>query len=163
MSNTATSPADRVRRFAVIVDRNLDVPKLAQFVLRRYWQTAGDSERTDFVNVFRDYIVRVYANHFSLYLSDSFWVTDQRAESATTTIVRTSIIAIATGQAMILEWRVIKGPEGFKVNDLTVDGVSLATVQREEFASEIQRDGGKVSILTNQVRSKLMRLETAEQ
>jgi|SRR5579863_2483424 len=162
-TGSAVSPAERVRHFAVIVDRNFDVPKIAQFMLGRYWQTASDSDRTDFINVFRDYIVRIYADHFSLYRGDSFRVIDQRAESATVTIVRTSITAIASGQAMTLEWRVTKGPEGFKVDDLIVAGISLATAQQQEFASVIRLDGGQVSILTKQVRSKLTQLETAGQ
>lgn len=163
ISNAPSSPADRVRRFTVIIDQDFDVPEIARFMLGRYWQTASDSERTDFTNVFRDYIVRIYADHFNRYRSDSFRVIDQRAESNTTTIVRTSIIAVATGQPAILEWRVSKGPNGFKVHDLIVGGISLATTQREEFASVIQNNGGRVSLLTKQVRSKLTQLETAGQ
>jgi len=162
-TGSAISPAQRVQNFAAIVDRNFDVPRIAQFMLGRYWQTASDSERSNFTTVFRDFMIRVYSDHFGLYRGDSFRVIDQRAESATVTIVRTKITAIASGQAMTLEWRVIREPEGFKVEDLLVGGVSLATAQREEFASALRFDGGQVSILTKQVRSKLTQLETAGQ
>jgi phospholipid transport system substrate-binding protein len=162
-TGSAISPAERVKTFAVIVDRNFDVPKIAEFMLGRYWQTATDSERNNFTSVFRAYMIRVYSDHFGLYRDDSFRVIDQRAESTAVTIVRTNIIAIASGQPMTLEWRVIREPDGFKVADLIVGGVSLATAQREEFASAMRLDGGEVSILISQMRSKLTHLETAGQ
>jgi phospholipid transport system substrate-binding protein len=161
MTNNAVSSADRVREFGTIVDRDFDVPKIAQFMLGRFWQSATDRERNDFTHVFRDYMIRTYADHFSQYRSDSFRVVDQRAVSDAVTIVRTNITLTSTDQPMTLEWQVIRKPDGFKVNDLSVGGASLAVAQREEFASALQRDGGQISLLTEQVKSKLTQLETA--
>jgi phospholipid transport system substrate-binding protein len=163
MTNTANSSADRVRLFAVIVDRDFDVPKIAKFMLGRYWQTASADERADFTNVFRDYMIRTYSDNFSLYRSNSFHVLDQHAESDTATIVRTDITPYKSGQPMTIEWLVIRQQDGFKVDDLSVGGASLATAQQEEFGAALQHDGGQVSILVKQVRSKLSELEMAGQ
>ncbi len=163
MTNNAISSADRVQRFGVIVDRDFDVPRIAQFMLGRYWATATATERDEFRNVFRDYMIRIYSNNFANYSSNSFRVIDQRADSDTTTIVRTDITQIATGQPIAIEWRITATPEGFKVYDLSVGGVSLAVAQQEEFGSAIQRNGGQVSILIKMVRSKLTQMETANQ
>jgi len=57
----------------------------------------------------------------------------------------------------------MKEPDGYKVYDLNVGGVSLAMAQQEEFAAAIQRNGGQVSILIKMVRSKLTQMETARQ
>jgi len=161
MTTNALSSGDRMRDFAAIVDRDFDVPSIAKFMLGRYWQTATAGERDDFTKVFHDYMIRVYSDHFSQYRSDSFHVLDQRAESDGVTIVRTDITLVATDQAMTIEWRVVSKPDGFKVTDLSVGGASLAVAQQEEFASAIRHDGGQVSILVKQVRSKLDRLEMA--
>lgn len=163
MTNDTLSSADRVQRFGAIVDRDFDVPKIAQFMLGRYWQNATATERDDFRTVFRDYMIGIYSDNFAQYSSASFRVIDQRAVSATATIVKTSITQIATNEAMTIEWRVITQPEGFKVIDLSVGGVSLAVAQQEQFAAAIQRNGGQVSILVKMVRSKLTQLQTAGQ
>ena len=162
-TNRAISSADRVQRFAVIVDRDFDVPKIAQFMLGRYWQNATATERSEFTNVFRGYMIRIYSDNFANYSTDTFHVVDQRLASELTTIVRTEITEIATREPMTIEWRVIKAPEGFKVFDLTVGGVSLAVAQQQEFATAIQRNGGQVSILIKMVRSQLTQMETAQQ
>ena len=132
-------------------------------MLGRHWETATVAERDDFGNVFRDYMIRVYSDNFANYNNDTFRVIDERAVSDTMTVVRTSITTVATAQAITIEWLVSKKPEGFKVNDLSVDGVSLATAQQEEFASVLQRSGGQVAILTKLMRSKLTQMETAAQ
>jgi phospholipid transport system substrate-binding protein len=161
MANNAISPTDRVQHFAVIIDRDFDVPRIAQSMLGRYWQTATDSERSDFKSVLRDYMVRTYSEHLRRYRGDSFRVIDQRTVSVTATIVRSNITRIATGQPMTLEWLVIKSPQGFRVSDLIVGGVSLVIAQQQEFASLLRLDGGRVSILTALIRSKVGQLEAA--
>jgi len=163
MTNNAISTNNRVLRFAAIVDRDFDVPKIAKFMLGRYWQGATETERADFTDVFRDFMIRVYSDNFSKYNGDSFRVIDQRVESEAVTIVRTNITPTGSSQAMPIEWRVVKTLDGYKVNDLNVGGVSLAVAQQAEFGSAIQRNGGQVSILIKQVRSKLTQLETAGQ
>jgi phospholipid transport system substrate-binding protein len=163
MTSRTLSSTERVRHFSVIVDRDFDIPRIAQFMLGRYWQTASATERDDFTTVFRNYMIRIYSDNFSQYDSQSFRVIDQHAESATATVVRTTITRTATGEPMTIDWRVIESPDGFKVRDLSVGGVSLAVAQQEEFASIIERDGGQVSILVTQMRSKVTQMETAAQ
>lgn len=163
MTDRTISSAVRLQRFGAIVDRDFDVPEIAQFMLGRYWETATQADRDDFTNVFRDYMIRIYADNFANFSSESFRVVDQRPGSESTTTVRTQITEIATGQPIVIEWRLVRKPEGLKVLDLSVGGISLAIAQQEEFASAIQRSGGQVSALTLMIRSKLTKMETAAQ
>ena len=52
------------------------------------------------------------------------------------------------GQPIRVDWRVRRG----KVIDVIVEGVSMSVTQRSEFASIIQRNGGKVSALINHLK-----------
>jgi ABC-type transporter MlaC component len=163
MTDRTLSSAERVQRFGVIIDRDFDVPKIAQVMLGGYWQNATATERTEFTSAFRDYMLRIYSDNFTNYSIDTFHVTDQRPAGELTTIVTTGITRTATGEPITIEWRLIQRPEGFKVYDLSVGGVSLATAQQEEFASALQRTGGQVSILTKMMRMRLSQMETAQQ
>jgi phospholipid transport system substrate-binding protein len=163
MTDRTISVAERVQRFGVIIDQDFDIPKIAEVMLGRYWQNATAADRSEFTSVFRDYMLRVYSDNFTNYSIDTFHVIDQRAAGTLTTIVRTGITRTATDEPITIEWQVMERPEGFKVYDLSVGGVSLATAQQEEFASAMQRTGGQVSILTKMMRMRLTQTETAQQ
>jgi phospholipid transport system substrate-binding protein len=151
-SDRTLSAGDRQRTFEKLLDEDFDLPRIARFVLGHYWQEAKDSERQEFVAVFRDYMVRAYTARFTEFNGESFRVIRQRVEGGTGTLVSTEIARSATGQVVKVEWRVASG-DGYKVLDMSIDGMSMALVQREEFASAMQRSGAGVPSLIRLIRS----------
>jgi phospholipid transport system substrate-binding protein len=150
----ALSAAERQRRFEGLLDTDFDVPKIASFVLGHYWQKASDAERQQFTAVFRDFMIRTYSQRFTEYDSDSFRIIRQREESATSTVVYSEIGEAGSDQAVKVEWRVAD-KDGYKITDLTVDGISMALAQREEFSSSLQRSGGDLQSLIRQLQVKM--------
>jgi phospholipid transport system substrate-binding protein len=155
-SDKSLSAADRQRAFEKLLDEDFDLPRIARFVLGHYWQEAKDSERQEFVAVFRDYMVRAYSERFTEFNGESFRVVRQRAESATSALVFTEITRSATGQVVEVEWRVASG-DGYRVLDMSIDGMSMVLVQREEFASAMQRSGAGVPSLIQLIKTNARR------
>ena len=152
-SKTLTS-ADRQRRLEGLLDSDFDMPRIASFVLGRYWQKASDTERQEFAAVFRDFMLRVYSDRFTGYNGESFRIIGQRAENATSTVVYTEISEPASGQPVKVEWRVLE-KSGYRIVDMSVAGISMALTKREEFASYLQRNGGDLSGLIRQLQVKM--------
>ena len=50
--------------------RGFDIPIMGRFVLGRHWRTASKEQRKDYMAVFVDFIVRVYASRFDSYGGD---------------------------------------------------------------------------------------------
>jgi phospholipid transport system substrate-binding protein len=159
MKDQAMSPADRVQHFGVLVRKDFDLPRIARFVLGRYWRDATEGERAEFTDRFSTYMVKMYSQRFAGYSGESFRIVKQRVESETTTVVGTEIMRAATGEPVAVGWRVTKTPEGFKVTDIDVGGVSLVLAQRDEIASAIQQNGGALSGLLQQLQKKTDELE----
>jgi phospholipid transport system substrate-binding protein len=155
-SDKSLSAADRQRAFEKLLDEDFDLPRIARFVLGHYWQEAKDGERQEFVAVFRDYMVRAYSERFTEFNGESFRVVRQRVESATSTLVFTEITRSATGQVVKVEWRVASG-DGYRVLDMSIDGMSMVLVQREEFASAMQRSGAGVPSLIQLIKTNARR------
>ena len=148
------SSGDRQQQFEGLLDKDFDVPRIASFVLGHYWQKASDAERQEFTAVFRDFMIRTYYPRFSEYSSASFKIIRQRAESATSTVVYTEISQPASDQPIKVEWRVAdKG--GYKITDMSVDGISMALAKREEFSSSLERNGGDLPGLIRQLQVKM--------
>jgi ABC-type transporter MlaC component len=155
------SRADRQHRFGALMADDFDLPKISQFVLGNYWQTASETERREFTAAFGDYMSNVYSARFVEYNAGSFRVTTQLAASETTTVVSSEITRVSTGEPIDLDWVVVKTPGSYKVIDITAGGMSLSRAEREEFSSVIHRSGDSVSNLTRQMQTKSTEMATA--
>lgn len=136
-----------------IADRDFDGPRIAQWVLGRYWRSASPTERQQFVQAFEDYMVQVYATRFRQYSGASFKVVSQRQQGDTNLV--TTVIGQPNGQPPAkVVWQVAKTPSGYKITDVSIEGVSQAVTYRQEFDSVIEQNGGRISALTQQLRQK---------
>jgi phospholipid transport system substrate-binding protein len=136
-----------------IADQDFDVPKIAQFVLGRYWRSASEPERQQFVQAFRAYMVQVYAERFRQYSGSQFKVTGQHTEG-NTTMVTTQIEQPGGKEPAKVIWQIAKAGSGYKISDVSIEGISQALTYRQEFGSVIEQNAGQVSALTKQLQQK---------
>jgi phospholipid transport system substrate-binding protein len=149
----SVSPAQRLARFRELFRNDFDVPGIGQFVLGRYWRTATPEEQKDFLGLFQEYIVRAYSTRLAEYGGEPFRVTGSRPNGAETVV--SSEIIRANGSRIAVDWHLIDRGGAHKIIDVYVGGVSMKVTQRDEFASVIQRNGGRVAGLIAQLRQKL--------
>jgi phospholipid transport system substrate-binding protein len=148
------SPAERTARFRQLFREDFDVPAIARFVLGRYWRVATEAERQEFVRLFEGYIALAYANRLAEYSGETLRVIGSRPDSDGA-IVASEIIRPNNAPPAKVEWRVTLVNGGYRITDVVVEGVSMAVTQRSEFASVIQRNGGKVEGLLTVLRQKM--------
>ena len=149
----SATPAQRAARFQELFREDFDVPGIARFVLGRYWKTATPEQQQEFVKLFEDYIALVYSAQLSAYSGETLKVTASRPgpEGA---IVASEIVRPTGGSPVKVEWHLTDRNGTYKINDVAVDGISMAVTQRSEFAAVIQRSGGQVQGLITQLREK---------
>jgi phospholipid transport system substrate-binding protein len=147
------TPAQRAARFQELFREDFDVPGIARFVLGRYWKTATPEQQQEFVRLFEDYIALVYSAQLAAYSGETLKVTGSRPgpEGA---IVASEIVRPTGGPPVKVEWHLTDRDGIYKINDVAVDGISMAVTQRSEFAAVIQRSGGQVQGLITQLREK---------
>jgi phospholipid transport system substrate-binding protein len=142
----------RQARFRELFRNDFDLPGIGQFVLGRYWRTATPQEQQEFLGLFQEYLVRAYSARLGAYGGEPFHVTGAHQNGEDTVV--TSEIIRANGNRIAVDWYLIgRGP--YKITDVYVAGVSMKVTQRDEFASVIQRNGGRVEALITQLRQKL--------
>jgi phospholipid transport system substrate-binding protein len=124
-----------------IVLPNFDFELMSRWVLGRAWQQATPEQRRRFAEEFRTLLVRTYAKALLEYANDDVRVLPQpgAADSSETT-VKTEV-RLKAGQPIQINYSMHLNPEGWKVYDVTVDGVSLVTNYRSTFASQIRSSG----------------------
>lgn len=144
--------AQQETRFRQLLDNNFDLPEISRFVLGPYARVMSPEEQQQFAPLFRDYLARVYVTRLSHYADTPFRVTGSRPWGGETVV--TSQVTTNSGPVEI-DWHVVNHSGRWLVTDVVVDGVSMKTTQRSEFASIIQRNGGQPSALVAVLRQQL--------
>lgn len=148
------SREERETRFREMLDNHFDVPAIGKFVLGRYWRTATDEEKQEFLKLFEELLVKSYARRFAEYSGESFEVRNVRDEANGESLVQ-SLVVRPGAENIRVDWRLRADNSDFRILDVIVEGLSMAVTQRDEFASVIQSKGGKVAGLLEVLRQKV--------
>ena len=139
--NVNSSFEEREAAFREVMVKGFDIPIVGRFVLGRHWRTASKEQRKDYMAVFVDFIVRVYASRFDSYGGELFTARSVIHDESGDKIVRAQIVRPSRGDPIGVDFRVRMRDENYKVIDVTVEGISMLHTHRVEFASVVNRKG----------------------
>ena len=152
LTSKKMSDEEREDRFREILNRTFRLKQIARFTLGRYWRRATENQKKEYVGLFEDFIVQAYTARFKAYSGETFNVGKVRDINDRDKIVQSALI-LTDGRKIPVHWRVRRGGD-YKIIDVLVEGVSMAITQRDEFASIINQQGGKVEGLLVALRRK---------
>jgi len=148
---------DRVNRFRDLYKKDFATEAIARFVIGPYWKKSSKEDRGKFTQLLEDYVVVSYAPKWKNYSGETFLVYDSISESTKIILVRSDVTP-KDGQPIKLDWRIASNNLGFKIYDITVEGVSMIVTQRSEFMSVIKNGGGTIAPLITALEEKLTEL-----
>jgi phospholipid transport system substrate-binding protein len=147
---------ERIHRFRQMFDENFAADAIGKWVLGRNWQQATPDEQTEYLKLFKDYIVASYVDRFAAYTGEKLQITKVLAKDGEPITVFSEILRPDTGKTPVrVDWRMEGSGQQIKIVDLVVEGVSMSTTLRSDFGSIIRRDGGLPGLL------KVLREKTA--
>jgi phospholipid transport system substrate-binding protein len=159
LSDRELSVEVRRAKFRDLFREGFAITGIARFVLGRYWRKASDVERDEYLKLFEDVIVSTWADRFSQYSGQKFEVNGAHTVPSVSgrenvTLVESRFLVDPTTPVRV-EWRVANRGDLFMIVDVSVEGISMANTQRDEFNSFIRKSGGKVSALLDELRSRV--------
>ena len=135
-----TTPEQRRVKFEELLDRSFAVDTIGRFALGRYWRAATPEQRMEYLRLFRLFVLSTYASRLDGYSGQSFSVVEAHPIDDKDTLVNTEV-SQANAQPLRVDYRVRARHGDYKIVDVMVEGISLITTQRSEFASIINRKG----------------------
>ena len=135
------SEANRAARFRELLQTGFDLDYIGRFVLGRHWRAASDPQRTAYLDLFAQYVVKTYASRLQGYSGQSFVIVSERVAGIKDIVVRTRIGRPGGGAAINADWRVRKYHDSYRIIDVMVAGISMVVTQRQEFDAVIRRVG----------------------
>ena len=145
--------------FRELFSSNFDIPTIGRFVLGRYWRSATQQQREEFLELFQELIVETYARRFSEYSGQSFRVDGSRELSERDSMVSTAIINADGAPIATIDWRVRERDGQQRIIDVVVEQISMGVTQRSDYDAVIQRGGGNIDVLLDALRDQI---ETAQ-
>ena len=120
---------------------HFDFTRMTQLAVGRYWRTATPEQKQALVTEFRNMLVRTYTKVFTVYRDQTVEVKPVRmAAGDTEATVKTTITKPGT-QVIPVDYEMKLADDGWKVFDISIEGVSMVMSYRGTFASQIQESG----------------------
>ncbi len=141
---SAASRAPELRR---IMETRGNLPQIAQFSAGRVWREMSPEQQQRFVDAFSHYVANAYAKRFSEYSGNPDIYIGKVVDAGQKGFLVQSPIRQAGGQPVDVQWLVSDRGGKVQVIDIIIEGVSMATTQREEIASMFQRRDRNVDAL----------------
>jgi phospholipid transport system substrate-binding protein len=134
---------NRQRLYALverIVLPHVDLHRMSEEVLGRFWREANSAQRETFMQEFKGLLERTYSTAVLEYTDQQIRYLPTQAHSGGEVLVRT-VVEQPEGTSIPVDYAMRREGEQWKVFDVVIDGASLVVDYRGEFAEEIERYG----------------------
>ncbi|HET9350152.1 MAG TPA: ABC transporter substrate-binding protein [Burkholderiales bacterium] len=143
-SDKQLQAGDRKKALALAEQKvlpHVDFAEAVKLAAGKSWNTATAEQQQKLTKEFRSMLIRIYSNAIDTYRGQTMKVLPLRMQpNATEATVRNQYIR--PGQPPVpVEYAMKKTPEGWKIYDITIEGVSLVLTYRAEF-EQISRTSG---------------------
>jgi len=137
--------AGNQKKIIALVDAKVlphfDFQRMTQLAVGRYWRTATPEQKQELVKQFQDLLVRTYTKVFTVYRDQKIEVKPLRRAPDDTEVTVNTVISKPGSQVTLVDYEMKKAADGWKVFDISIEGVSMVMSYRGTFASQIQQDG----------------------
>lgn len=133
---------------------HFDFTRMTQLATARDWRQATPAQQKVLTTEFRTLLVRTYSKALTEYKNQAVDYKPLKMQSADTDVKVRTEIKQPGGKPVQLDYYLNKQPQGWKVYDIEVGGISLITNYREFFASEVRNGGIDGLVKSLQTKNK---------
>jgi phospholipid transport system substrate-binding protein len=145
---------DQKKILALVDDKVLphfDFERMTQLAVGKYWRSATQEQKQALIAEFRNMLVRTYTKVFTVYRDQTIDVKPIRMTAEDTEVTVKTVISKPGSQLTPVDYEMKKAADGWKVFDISVEGVSMVMSYRGTFTSQIQESGidGLIKVLSD--------------
>jgi phospholipid transport system substrate-binding protein len=129
-----------------LLSPHFDTEYAARMVLGNHWRSATPEQRQQFGVVLYQRLLRTYAGAFAQWTPDRFKLLPLRADPQALQVTVHTLATDSRNAVASVDFRMRQTSEGWKIFDVTVDGVSYVRIYRDDTDEEITQKGLDASI-----------------
>ena len=119
----------------------VDFQRMTALAAGRFWRDASAEQKIALSNEFRTLLIHTYSGALSQIKNETVEFKPMRADPADAEVEVRSQVNVQRGEPIQLNYRLAKGPSGWKIFDINVLGAWLVETYKGTFASEIGKGG----------------------
>jgi phospholipid transport system substrate-binding protein len=143
-TDKALAAGDKARAIALAerkVVPHIDFAEATRFVMGRAWAKATPPQRERLTAEFRRLLMRTYASAFKGWSGQALEVLPVRMHPQDTEVTVRNRFVRPGAPPVMIDYAMHKTPQGWKIFDVAVEGISFLMVYRAEFAEQLRRAG----------------------
>jgi phospholipid transport system substrate-binding protein len=146
-SDKTRRDADKIRPLIDgLLSPHFDLEYAARLVLGIHWRGATPEQRQQFGVVLYQRLLRTYAGAVAEWTPDRFKLLPLRADPQALQVTVHTLVTDSRSAVVPVDFRMRQTAEGWKIFDVTVDGVSYVRIYRDDTDEEITQKGLDASI-----------------
>ena len=142
------SKEEKINKLKVIAKETVDIKGIGFYTLGTIRKTLNDDQKKKYTELFELYFLKSFSSRLSEYTNPEIDVYGKKILNEKYTIVNSTLKATSDRPEVSIDWRInTKNPNNPLIIDLIIEGLSLARTQKEEFASILNSNDGKIDAL----------------
>ena len=159
LSNQDRSLDEREKKFRAVLRDDFAMEKIGRFAAGKYWRRMNKAQKAEYQSLFEEWVLKTYSIRFGGYTGQTVDVQKTIKAGQSDVFVRTNF-GRERSRSIIIDWRVRRIKNRFKIIDVVVEGVSMLVTQKAEFGAVLRQRG--VDGLIRILRSQLDRMAAAK-
>jgi phospholipid transport system substrate-binding protein len=120
---------------------HFDFVRMTRLAMGANWKQANPSQQEELVRQFRALLLRTYAVALKEYRNQVIDVRPLKIPAGSTDVQVKTVVNQPGAQAIPIDYDMERTPQGWKVYDVTIGGVSLVVNVRSSFDAAIRKSG----------------------
>jgi phospholipid transport system substrate-binding protein len=146
LRNKTLSNDDKRHKLEQIVYAETDFDTISRLVLARNWSKFSAEQQTEFVRLFKEHLSLTYGRSIENYQNERVEITGDHEEPRGDWTVNTKILRGGGAQDILVDYRLRKENEAWRIIDFIIERVSLVANFRSQF-QDLMSQGGPQKVL----------------
>ena len=142
------SKESKIKQLKTVAKETVDINGIGLYTLGNVRKSLNKTQKEKYIKLFEQYFLRSFSSRLVDYTNPDISILGKEKLNENYTIVKSLLSGNSERPEIKIDWRIYtKNPNNPLIRDLIIEGLSLARTQKEEFASILNSNDGKIDAL----------------
>ena len=147
LSNNS-SKESKIKQLKTVAKETVDINGIGLYTLGPVRKSLDTTQKEKYIKLFEQYFLKSFSSRLVDYTNPDISILGKEKLNENYTIVKSLLSRNNERPEVKIDWRIYtKNPNNPLIRDLIIEGLSLARTQKEEFASILNSNDGKIDAL----------------